>query len=211
MEKNVKKVRKFIVYAHTNKINGKKYIGITSKKPEERWGKDGNGYSQQKRFFNAIKKYGWENFKHEILYEGLTLSNALKKEFELSKENKTTLKGYGYNNEVGRGGNFNMSDETRAKHKENSAGSKNPMYGKRHTKATIEKLSKNAHKMIGIKNPVSRPIEGISIVDNNKLFFESANQAAKHFGFHNNSHFIECCKGKRKSCAGYKWQYINNK
>lgn len=44
----------------------KKYIGQTIQDPKYRWGKDGNGYKGQ-AFYNAILKYGWKNFDHEIL------------------------------------------------------------------------------------------------------------------------------------------------
>ena len=70
----------FTVYCHTNKINGKKYIGITSKKPKYRWN-DGKGYSTQIVFARAIEKYGWENFDHTILETNITtLEEANKKE-----------------------------------------------------------------------------------------------------------------------------------
>jgi group I intron endonuclease len=202
------KDKRFVVYMHENIINGKKYIGITSKKPEDRWGKDGNGYSAQKRFYNAIKKYGWDNFKHEILFEDLQLSEALKKEFEISKQNKTTLDEYGYNNTVGRGGNFDVSEQTRQKYSEATSGSNNGMYGKKHTKETLKKLSNNAHIMKGKDNPVSKAVKGVNIKDNSEILFESANQAAIHFNLFNNGHIIECCRGKRKSCKGYRWEYI---
>lgn len=68
----------WVVYLHTNLINHKKYVGITcTKKPEYRWGSKGQGYKQQAKFYNAIKKYGWENFSHEILASGLTEEEAL--------------------------------------------------------------------------------------------------------------------------------------
>ena len=70
----------FTVYCHTNKINGKKYVGITSKKPEHRWN-NGKGYSTQIVFARAIEKYGWENFDHTILETNITtLEEANKKE-----------------------------------------------------------------------------------------------------------------------------------
>ena len=200
---------KFIVYVHTNKVNNKKYVGITSKKPEVRWGKEGNGYKKQKRFFNAIQKYGWDNFDHEILFEGLSLKEALKKEFEISKIFNSTLNEYGYNNAVGRGGNFYLSEETRKKYSEASSGVNNSMYGKKHGKETLLKLSENAHVMTGKENPASRAIRGTNLKTGEIIEFESASQAAKYFGLHNNSHFIECCKGKRKSCAGHTWVYID--
>ena len=62
-------MRKYKVYKHTFP-NGKIYIGITSKKNvKRRWGNGGSGYKDQTYMRNAINKYGWENVKHEILYE----------------------------------------------------------------------------------------------------------------------------------------------
>ena len=76
--------RLFIVYYHTNKLNNKKYIGITCQDPEIRWGYKGNNYKQSQPYFaKAIKKYGWENFTHEVLFEGLSAKEANDKEIEL--------------------------------------------------------------------------------------------------------------------------------
>lgn len=48
------------------------YIGITKfeDKPNKRWN-NGKGYVDNEHFFNAICKYGWDNFQHEIFAKGL--------------------------------------------------------------------------------------------------------------------------------------------
>lgn len=66
--------RIFTVYRHTAP-NGKAYIGITSQKPATRW-QNGRGYSQNKLFYRAINKYGWESFTHEILFTGLCIETG---------------------------------------------------------------------------------------------------------------------------------------
>ena len=58
----------YTVYQHKNKINGKIYIGITSKDPEKRWGHNGYNYKSSSYFYSAIQKYGWDNFEHNILF-----------------------------------------------------------------------------------------------------------------------------------------------
>lgn len=88
----------YTVYMHITP-SGKRYIGITSKTAEERWRK-GFGYYKQV-FYKAIKKYGWNNIKHEILYTGLTKEEACKKEQILIRKFKTTNVKFGYNRSIG--------------------------------------------------------------------------------------------------------------
>lgn len=93
----------YVVYKHTNKINNKVYIGITGKSPEDRWGKNGNKYSKKSQpiFYNAIQKYGWDNFIHEILFEKLTKKEAYEKEKELIAFYDSTNHEKGYNCSTG--------------------------------------------------------------------------------------------------------------
>ena len=102
----------YTVYKHTSP-SGKIYIGITKQKVQDRW-KKGKGYKGQV-FELAIKKYGWGNIIHEIIYEGLTKNEAEKIEIDLIKKYKSNNKKYGYN--VANGGNTlgTMSEETKEK------------------------------------------------------------------------------------------------
>lgn len=85
----------YLVYKHTTP-NEKVYIGITSQSTYDRWGKNGRRYSGQP-FHKAIKKYGWDNINHEILFENLSKEEAEAKEVELIDFYKSNQKEYGYN------------------------------------------------------------------------------------------------------------------
>ena len=64
----------YCIYKHTSP-KGKSYIGIT-KNTNKRFGTNGNGYKNQPKFWNAIQKYGWENFTHEIIEDNLPFEQA---------------------------------------------------------------------------------------------------------------------------------------
>lgn len=82
----------YVVYKHTSP-SGKSYIGITQQKPENRW-KNGYGYIKQEKFYNAIKKYGWDSFSHEILKEGLSLIDAWRYEMYYIELYDSYVNGY---------------------------------------------------------------------------------------------------------------------
>lgn len=109
----------WIVYKHTNKTNGKVYIGITSQSVEKRWD-SGWGYCSQPIFWAAIQKYGWHGFTHEILFSELTEKEAKEKEIELIAKYKSNIVRYnnpsfGYNATDGGEGasGYKWSDERR--------------------------------------------------------------------------------------------------
>ena len=143
------KERKYIVYMHVNKINNKRYIGITCRKPEDRW-KNGSGYINNKYFNNAIKKYGWCNFEHHILYTNLTKEEAEQKEIEFISKYKTTQLENGYN--ISSGGNAHTGAkhtlESRKKMSKSLKGKPSPRKGVKLSEETKRKISVNNRKYL---------------------------------------------------------------
>lgn len=121
---------KYCVYIHKNKINNKIYVGITSQIPEQRW-RNGTNYYGNKYFTRSIKKYGWENFEHIILFKDITKQEAESKEIELIQLYKSYMREYGYNIELGGSSKGKHSKETREKISKSQKGELNHMYGKR--------------------------------------------------------------------------------
>lgn len=91
---------KYTVYIHTNNSNGKVYVGLTSRPCKERW-KNGRGYEQNKHFWAAICKYGWDGFTHEVYAESLTKDEAARLEQFLISFFDSTNPEHGYNVSVG--------------------------------------------------------------------------------------------------------------
>ena len=219
----------YTVYKHKNKINNKVYIGITKQKPHQRWGKGGNGYKQNSCFYNAIKKYGWDNFEHIILFENLHPDDAYKKEQELIALYKSNQKEFGYNRSIGgEVGSLGckmseeakkkiskarigkkLSDEAKEKDRLAHLGSKNAMWGKpspRKGKSFGALSEAHKAKLRAKNNP-----KMVMCIELN-ITYESISQAEKETGINKGS-IANACIGRTQS-AGKKndqplhWKYL---
>lgn len=93
--------QKHLIYKLTSPSGGV-YIGQTSHTIEIRAGKNGRNYTYKKPngdfiqplIANAILKYGWNNFKKEVLYENLTQKEADFLEIKTIKEYREIGKSY---------------------------------------------------------------------------------------------------------------------
>ena len=114
-----------IIYKITNNINSKVYIGQTVQSLDKRW-KRHTWYSTLNRnamaITNAIKKYGKENFKIEIIDEASDIIELNEKEVFYIKKMKS-LSPNGYNLTTG-GFNKFLSEETKKKISESNKGKK---------------------------------------------------------------------------------------
>lgn len=132
------------VYMHISP-SGKRYIGITSQIPKRRWKKDGTGYIHNPHFWNAIQKYGWDNFQHIIVLENETYERACAAEMYLIKHYRTKNPKYGYNMTDGGDGSFGWIPSENVRKK---IGEKNR--GRKHSEDTKRKISA---AMRGENNP----------------------------------------------------------
>ena len=160
-----KKIPKWTVYVHTNKINGKKYVGITCLEIKKRWGENGSGYLRktngkynQPAIANAIVKYGWDNFEHEIVAENLDKEDAENMEADLIKKYKSNIPRKGYNIREGGGSHGHLSEETKEKLRKTMegryVGKKNPFYGRKHTQEVKDTIARKAKERAKKVDPV---------------------------------------------------------
>ena len=138
----------FFVYIHTAP-NKKRYVGVTHMNPKKRWD-CGRGYKQNKHFYAAIQKYGWENFTHQV-FEVPSEEAMYRNEQELIELFMTNNPKYGYNKSIGgEKSSFGCKFSEEAKKKLSDAHRRNPIWvGKHHTEETKQKISeaKKGHKL----------------------------------------------------------------
>ena len=136
------------LYVITSSINGKQYVGIATN-VARRWVEHRCGHGS-KIIYQALKKYGLEQFTFEVYCGG---SEKTIKQLERVMIAQLGTKAHsGYNLTDGGEGSTGWvpSDETRANMSVAHSGSRNSMYGKKHSTETREKISA---KVMGRKNP----------------------------------------------------------
>lgn len=178
------------VYCLTNNITGEKYIGVTRQNIYDRF-KNGKGYKPTSKIYKAILKYGWINFKHEILFETSNKDLAGEMEKFFIKFYDTTKKGY--NNASGgfKGYTQTLTEEQRKKislsHK-----------GKHYSPATEFKKGDKLKHNESIMIPV------ICVETGN--IYRSMWEAEQKLNI--SHHIMDCIKGKRNQCGGYHWKRV---
>lgn len=220
----------YTVYQHKNKINGKVYIGITSQKPEQRWGSQGCNYKSSPHFYSAIQKYGWDNFEHNILFTELTKEQACLKEQELIKEYNSMNREFGYNSTSG-GDIFTMNEETKQKISQAMMGNQNNLghpcseekkkkisnaqKGREFTEEHKQKLSeaaKNRHvpcseeKKQNLKEKSHKKPVYCEELDK---IFESVQECGRQLGIPA-TNISKLCNGRGKTLKGYHLRYYND-
>ena len=65
------------IYKSTNKITGKSYIGFDSSWPNRKRRHKTNSISREGKFYDSIRKHGWNNFIWEIIYQSEDTEHTL--------------------------------------------------------------------------------------------------------------------------------------
>lgn len=119
-------MRKGLIYKHTNKVNGKSYVGQTVYSMEKRW-REHCSFANKNRtcyFYRAIVKHGKDAFEHEILEDNIPQDKLNEREIFYIEKYGTFDNGYN----LDRGGqtrkDFRLTEETKRKLSEANKGKK---------------------------------------------------------------------------------------
>ena len=200
----------YTIYLHKNKINNKVYIGQTIQDNlNDRW-KNGLGYKTCTYFYNAIQKYGWDNFEHLILEQGqnLTKEELNQKEQYYINLYKANNPEFGYN--ITAGSQNNISPNALPKALEWMR--QHPEFGKARAQNMLQWQKEHpeeilAMRRINVKKATNARKKKIQCVETGEIF-ESASDAARKIPKTSQSKICMVCRGQRNTCGGYHWKYI---
>lgn len=203
-----------IVYMATNLVNGKRYIGVTTKALDvRRRGHLSNARNGDTRpFTRALRKYGEEAFCWTIMRDFLFPEHAREAEERYITRDKPE-----YNRSAGPGlKNLKHSPESIEKMRAAKIG--RPILKARGMKRSAEQREnlrkiglQNRDKFIARMKPFPRKNSRPVICLDEMREFPSASAAARHYNL-SKSGVIETCLGShtREACGGWHFQYIGS-
>ena len=221
------------IYKTTNLVNGKIYIGQHN-------GTKKHYIGSGKLLKTAIKKYGKENFKREILEYCDNVDHANEREIIWIAKYDSRNPSIGYNLAYG---GASHSEEARKKLSEAKKGKKRAEFSKEHKRKLSEvwkgrkhseetrrkmsewqigkKLSEDTKKKISEanKNPSEETRKKMSEASKIKIIqltldglkVKIWDSGKDASNFgFNPRHISSCCKGKSKTHKGFKWMYLHD-
>lgn len=204
------------IYKITNLINGKVYIGKTLDTIEARWKEHCNDYQrprcEKRPLYDAMKKYGIENFTYELVEECIPEEINDKEIYWIVYYDSYHN---GYNATRGGDGRSYVDYDLICKLFTEGKTNKEIHDITGYDGSTIVKTLRN--NGISDKERKQRGIDSqkipVAMIDKNTdevlKVFPSMSEAAKYVNEQNTSHIAAVCKGKRRTVKGYKWQYAN--
>ena len=198
-----------VIYKATNILNGKSYIGQTKnfKIRQAQHLKAKDDYS----FHRALRKYGSESFEWSILEE---CSNDLLDDKEIYWISYYNTYENGYN--MTKGGDHadalvDWRKNNPDKVKENALNGLKYAneYHKNHREEHLKQLASVRQKGVDATKKKVRCIEKDiifdSLADAERWSISEKNDNHKKA---NHQHISKVCKGQRKTCGGYHWEYV---
>lgn len=175
------------IYKITNKINGKIYIGLTTRTINIRWNEhkynstcdgDKNGDTY---FYRAMRKYGPENFTIEEIDGANSLSELGYREWLLIHK-FNCLAPNGYNSIEGGGARGAPSEESKRKNSITQKGEKSAWWGKKHSEETKKKIRlANVGKVVSEETSykISKSKKGTKVSEETKRKMSISRQGRK--------------------------------
>lgn len=210
--------REYCVYVHINKINHKKYFGITCQKPQNRW----SSYRKTSLIRRAFAKYGRENFDSKVIVQGLTKEDAESLEIYFIATYRSLYNEWGYNIEHGGSAPGKMDDSQKkrcsevfkeyysdVKHREeNSKRMKEYwekhykyMYSTSQSEQAKEKRTQSINRVYAETNLRQKLSKGLVERWSNPAYKEKMSEHMKEYDWNN---IPVCCDGKEyKSIAEF--------
>lgn len=229
--------RKYTVYCHKNKVNGFIYVGMTGRNVKDRWSGGIVRYANCKHFEEAIKEFGWDGFEHLVLHTGLTKEEAAAKETELIRENIKKGISYNIREDNDWLGGLrrkkvnvydlegNLIDTCESIHAASikyktaethayycACGKKKTVHNKYLFAFECDDISERL-KEATIDRRYNTPaynrrrVKMMSLDGDELRVFDSATEASNYVGAGVGT-LVTCCRGRIKTCKGYKWSYV---